>query len=175
MRFLTTEEAKVWCEAHGLQVTANRHLKYDIANQHSFSIGLEDKPSRVIALADYLVPTWKDVSFSGALLWIRERGIWGDYSENTGAMIVRQMRLGRGETGPLDLKPGYLFGAEELIELHAYFLIPLLFGWDAYLIPDGAEYFLSVSHDGVVEAVGRTPQAIEQLRQRVLCWGPQGG
>lgn len=91
-----------WCEAHGLNVTADRYLHYEQENPYCFTVGLEEKPSRVIALADYLVPTWTDESFEGAFLWIRERGVWGDYSENTGAMILQQMRLAKGESETLE-------------------------------------------------------------------------
>jgi len=100
VKFLTTEEAKSWCQARTLKVTADRYLHYEPDNPHCFTLGLEEKPSRVIALADYLVPTWEDVPFQGALLWIRERGVWGDYSEKTGEMIVQQMRLAKGESEP---------------------------------------------------------------------------
>jgi hypothetical protein len=101
MMFLTAEEAKSWCEARGLRVTAGRYLHYEPDTQHCITVGLEDRPSRVIALADHLMPTWEDAPFEGALLWVRERGIWGDFSENTGATIVEQMRRGKDEREPL--------------------------------------------------------------------------
>jgi hypothetical protein len=173
VKFFTTEEAKSWCRAHGLKVTTDRYLQYESENPHCFTVGLEEKPSRVIALADYLVPTWESVPFDGALLWIRERGVWGDYSENTGAMIVEQMRLAQGENEPVEKRPGHLFAPEELVKMHSYFVIPLLFGWDAFLIPEGRDYFVFVSHDGVAEVVGRTAEKAEELRERVREWNPQ--
>lgn len=173
MRFLTVEEVQKWCNAHGLRVSADRFLYYDDESKYCFSIGLEHKSSRVIALADYLVPTWKDESFEGALLWIRQRGIWGEFSENTGAMIVQQMRLGKGETKSLQERPGHLFSSQELFEMHSYLVIPMLFAWDAFLIPEGKDYFLFVSHDGVVGVVSRTQLTSEQLYQRVLDWSPR--
>ena len=94
MEFLRKEKVREWCNARGLRISPDRFLYYDNDNQHCFSIGLEDTPSRVIALADHLVPTWDDVLFEGALLWIRSRDIWGDYSEKVGAMIVQQMCKG---------------------------------------------------------------------------------
>jgi hypothetical protein len=173
VKFLTTEELLVWCESHGLKVSADRYLRYASENLYCFSIRLEDKASRVIALADYLVPTWKDVPFEGALLWIRERGVWGDFSENTGAAIVEQMRVAKGATEPLERRPGHLFGSEEVFEMHSYFVIPLLFGWDAFLIPKGKDYFLFVSHDGVVGVVSGTQETHAALYQRVRNWGPR--
>jgi hypothetical protein len=173
VKFFTTEEAKSWCQARGLKATADRYLHYEPESPHCFTIGLDDKPSRVIALADYLVPTWEDVPFEGALLWIRERGIWGDFSENTGDMIVQQMRLAKGETEPLEKRPGHLFGREELFEMHSYFVMPLLFGWDAFLVPEGKDYFLFVSHDGVVGVVCRTQETYEELFHRARDWNPR--
>jgi hypothetical protein len=173
MTFFTPEEVREWCEGHGLKVTPDKFLYYETENQYCFSVGLEGKSSRIIALADYLVPTWKDVPFGGALLWIRERGIWGDYAESTGAMIVRQLRLAKGETEALEKRPGHLFGMDELFEMHSFFVIPLLFGWDAFLVPEGKDYFLFVSHDGIVGVVCRTQETFEELYQRVSDWHPR--
>jgi len=173
MKFLTTDEVRMWCEVHKLGITPHRFLDYDETNSFCLSIVLEGKPHQVIALADYLVPTWKDVPFHGALLWVRERGIWGDFAENTGAMIFEQMRLARGEKRTLRESPGYLFEATELIEMHSYFVVPLLFGWDAFLIPEGSDYFLFVSHHGVVQMVCRTQPTYDQLRRRLHAWNPK--
>lgn len=171
LKFFTTEETKSWCETHGLKVTDNRFLHYE--NQHCITIVLKEEPSRVIALADYLVPTWEDVPFEGALLWIRQRGVWGDHSEKTGAMIVQLMRLAKGEVESLEVRPGHLFGPEELFEMHSHFVIPMLFGWDAFLVPENPDYFVFVSHDGVVEVVSRTAEKAEELRVRLRSWNPR--
>jgi hypothetical protein len=173
MKFLTAEEAKTWCHARGLRVTTDQYLQYQSDNPHCFSVGLEEKPSRVIALADYLVPTWEERPFDGALLWIRERGVWGDHSEKIATMIVDQMRFANGQRESLEDRPVQLFASEEMIEMHSYFVIPLLFGWDAFLIPEGREYFVFVSHDGVAEVVSRTAETAEELRERLRNWNPQ--
>jgi hypothetical protein len=172
MKFLTAHEVDGWCAAHGLMVSAERNPRYAPETLHRFTISLEDTPSRVIALADYLVPTWADTRFDGALLWIRQRGIWGDFSENMAANIVRRMRLADGETRPMQELPGHLFEAGELGEMHCYFVIPLMFGWDAFLLLEGQDYFIFVSHDAVVEVISRTRDVSEQVRQRVIDWKP---
>ncbi len=173
MNFLTMEECRSWCEARQLEVTADRYLRYELERSLCFTIRLEDKPNGIIGLADYLMPTWDEVPFEGALLWIREKGVWSEFSERTGAMIVEQMRLAKGETAPIGERPGHLFGPGELIEMHAYFLVPLLFGWDAFLVPQGRGYFFFVSHDGFVEVVSRSVEELDHVRQRVIDWNPQ--
>lgn len=134
---------------------------------------LDDKPSGTIALTDYLVPTWEEVPFTGALLWIREWGIWGDHAEKTGAIIIEKMRLAKGESEPLFQRPGHLFEREELFEMHSYFVLPLLWGWDAFLVPKNKDYFVFVSHDEVVEIVCRTPATFELLQKRLANWKPE--
>lgn len=172
MKFLTTEQARAWCQDCGLRVTADHYLSYETGASYCFTLGLGDKPSRLITLADYLIPTWKELSFEGALLWIRARGIWDDFSENTGAMILQQMRLGSGRTEPIEMTPAHLFEPDEIFKMHSYFMIPLLFGWDAFLIPRGRDYFIFVSHDGVAEVVSRSTETLQQVRTRVTKWNP---
>lgn len=172
MRFLTDEEAREWCGTQGLKTSSKRFLYYG-GGSRCFSVGLEERPARVIALADYLVPTWADVPFRGALLWIRETGIWGEFSERTAAAIFRQMRLAAGEARALEERPGHLFSAGEIFEMHSYLVVPTLFGWDAFLVPQGEGYFLFVSHDGVVGVVTRTQEIYQQLYERVADWSPR--
>ena len=173
MKCLTTEEAKLWCEAHGLKGTAYGFLYYGSENSRCFTIELADKPSRIIILPRFLVPPWEGVSFGGAFLWIRERGIWDDFSENTADMIVQQMRLARGERETLEKRPGQLFGPEELFEMYSFFIVPLLYGWDAFLIPEGMDYFLFVSHDEYVTVVCRTQEAYDDMYRGAHSWNPQ--
>ena len=173
MKFFTTDESKSWCQARGLKVTADRYLYYEPESPLCFAVGLEEKPSSLIGLADHLIPTWEDVPFEGALLWIRQRGIWGDHSEKTGAVIIDQIRLAKGERESLEERAGHLFGRDEVYDAHAYFLIPVLFGWDAFLIPESGDYFAFISHDGVAEVVGRTAEKAEELRDRMRDWNPR--
>ena len=174
MKFLTAEEAKIWCDGRALNLTADMRPYYE-GNPQCFTIGLEEKASRVIVLADYLIPTWNDVHFSGALLWIRERGIWGDFSEKVGAIILEHMRRAQGERATVEERPGHLFGPQELLEMHSYFLLPMLFGWDAFLVSEDGDYFIFVSHDGVAEVVARNPETTDLMRQHVKDWNPREG
>jgi hypothetical protein len=173
VKFFTAEEAKSWCEARALKVTAHMYLHYEQESTHCFTIGLEYKPSSIIGLANRLVPTWEEAPFAGALLWIRERGIWGDHSERTGGTMIHQMRLAQGQRATLEVSPAHLFGPDEVYETHSYFLIPVLFGWDAFLIPESGDYFVFVSHDGVAEVVGRTAKRAAELQGQVKDWNPR--
>jgi len=173
MRFLTADEVRVWCEANGLGFSSRGYLHYDSVALHCFSVSIKLASSRVIALADHLVPTWNDVPGRGALFWIRERGVWGEFSEKLGATIIDQLRLANGMTESLEKRPGHLFEPEELFAIHSYFVLSLLFGWDAFLVPTEGDRFFFVSHDGLLVAVFRSEESCAQLKQRILDWSPR--
>lgn len=173
MKLLTQDELEKWLAVNGLTINGDKYLRYREDESHSVTLSLEDKPSRIIALADHLVPTWPDEPFDGALFWIRERGAWDDFSKDVGEVLLRKMRTEHGVSASLEEKPGWLFSSDEIKEMHACLLLPMLFGWDAFLALANKDYFLFVSHDGVVEVVGRTDSALEAVQSRVASWKPK--
>jgi hypothetical protein len=157
-----------------VDITRSRFAFYETTNErHCVSIGLEDKPSSLIGLVDRLIPTWEEIPFAGALLWIRERGIWGDHSEKIGATLIQQMRLSAGTTATLEECPGHLFGPQEIYEAHSSVLLPILFGWDAFLFLPERDYFIFISHDGVAGVVTRNRETYEEVYRRVQDWNPR--
>ena len=97
----------------------------------------------------------------------------GAHSEKTGSIIIDQMRLAQGEREGLEERPGHIFEPNEVFESHAYLLLPMLFGWDAFLIPEAGDYFVFISHDGVAEVVARTAEKAKEPRERVKDWNPK--
>ncbi len=75
----------------------------------------------------------------------------------------------------LEEKPAHLFAPDEIYEAHSYLLLPVIFGWDASLIPDSGDYFVSISHHGVERVVCRNAGTYEQLRNRLKDWSPIEG
>jgi hypothetical protein len=174
MKFLTEEEVKRWCRHRGVEVTSNKYLFYDRADAFCLSVVIENLSSTdVLMLAEYLMPNWIDVPFEGALLWIRERGIWGEFVENTGAQILSQLRFANGDVRPPEESPGSVFAEDEIFGLHSYFILPMLFGWDAFLVPNNADYIVFVSHDGFVGVVCRTAEKHEETYHRLRDWHPR--
>jgi len=173
MKALTNQEATIWCKSHDIKVTSQRFLQYGQLDRRCFEVVLDEKPSRIIALANYLLPTWDEAPFEGALLWFREWGIGDAYAEKTGLRIVEEMRLRLGEERPLAVAPAMLFEPEELALAHSFFVLPLLFGWDAFLVPQGKNYFVFVSHDEVACVVAQTQEVYKEVFHQVSDWKPQ--
>ncbi len=173
METLTDAQARECCRNERINVTMKRFLAYETAERLSFSVPLVEKPSRIIALANYLVPAWDAASFKGALLWMREWEIGDDDSERTKLMIIDQMRRGAGVKTSLRETPAALFDSNELPRMYSHFVLPLLFGWDAFLVPAGQNYFVFVSHDEVAYVVARDRETYNTVFQRVHDWDPE--
>jgi len=169
MRFLTNDEVTAWLGARGLS-RAGRAISFKSAEPVRFRVSIEEVASRVVALADYLVPTWPDEQFHGALFLITQRGVWGDFSESTGDTILRLMRTSYPEAGSLEERPGYLFGPNEIFELHAHLVTAMLFGWDAYVVVETKKYLIFVSHDSWVEVIADTQADLQEARSRLSTW-----
>jgi len=174
MKFLDNLEIQNWCESRALLANADGRLYYDLERFYCLTIGLDiKKPENLVGLASRLVLMAHDYTYNGALLWVTQRDIWPDYSEKTGAKMIELMRLARGETAQLEDRPGHLFGPDDYYEMQSYLLLPLLFGWDAFIVPEGEDYFVFISHDSVVAVVSRTPEVHESRRTYLANWHPR--
>jgi hypothetical protein len=87
--------------------------------------------------------------------------------------MIEQMRAARGEHKPLIERPGQLFDSSEAIALQSFFILPVLFSWDAYLAPESGEYFIFNSHDEFVYVVSATQRTHERLIQDMRTWDPK--
>jgi hypothetical protein len=172
MKGMTSLEAKAWCEKRSISVSENRFLHYGDLKL-GFTIELPEKPYRLPAIAAWLLPDSEEAPFQGALLWVREWGIWAEHTEEAGMKIMEALRQAHGETRTLKAAPAMLFGPEELRDLHAFFIQPLLFGWDAFMVPASGEYFAFNSHDEVICLVTKTEEKRGALMRWLKGWEPE--
>ena len=175
MKTLTIEEIRDWLQQRPVQLTNDDRLYFDVHERGCLAIELPEKPYQLVSLANALIPHDYDESapFQGALLWIRQWGVWNELVERVGLRIMEVMRRSPGGSRPLEEAPGNLFGEQDLIDLQACFLQPLLIGWDAFLVPESGDYFVATSHDETTCVVGRTQQIHENLRVRLQAWNPR--
>jgi hypothetical protein len=77
--------------------------------------------------------------FYGALLWIRLWDIGSPQLEKSGWRLIERMRMGFGEHRPLEAASGHWFRADELVDLAAFTVPCLVYGWDAYVLPANSD------------------------------------
>lgn len=173
MQALTKEEVFTWCRRRSVNVTDDGHLYFDAREHRSIAIDLPEKAYRLVALANALLPYGQSVPFDGALLWIRQWGVWDELVERAGLRVMEVMRQIHGVTPPLQESPGHLFAAQELTDLQVCFVQPLLIGWDAFLVPSSGDYIVATSHDETTCVLSRTPQVHQQLLRELRPWSPR--
>ena len=174
MRTLTREDFSEWCKARGLVSVDREWPYYRGAGHHSFLVKLPDRPSRVLALARWCFPgSDRGPSFDGAMVWLRDWGIWTEVDEEMGMRVMSQMRAGLGESRELSEAPGHIFSEKEFVDARAFWTLPMIFGWDAILFPDKSDYFVFTSHDEVVCFVARERQTYADLLEQLKTWEPE--
>jgi hypothetical protein len=112
-------------------------------------------------------------SFQGAMVWVRQWGIWTEGVEEMGMRIISQMRAGLGEHREIAEAPGHVFSEQEFVDARAFWTLPMILGWDAILFPDKCDYFVFNSHDEVVCFVARERQTYTTLLEQLKPWEPE--
>jgi hypothetical protein len=147
MRFLTNDDARLWCTGH-VALTDG---------------GFPEPPSRATRYARG--PVSSEVAFSrqveaalrpreSCLLWVTTWGVWRS-SENL--HLYYRLRQSYGDQRLLAEAPAHLFLDYEAADLVSFLQVGLLNGWDIHLIPDSSGYARAfVSHDEFVEFAADT-------------------
>jgi|GEM_PF-1308372 hypothetical protein len=182
MQAMTDDEVMAFVRrnqwATGLQIDADgQNFYYDNAESSCIELKFPDTPFKVPYFARVLSLLNIDAEhlFSGAVLWMTLCDIGSPQLEKTGWKLVEKMRLGFGETRELNAAPGHAFRSDEFTELNAFLLPCFVFGWDAYLLPSGGDYFVYISHDEFCVVVTKTTAAYKKLFGELESLNPQPG
>lgn len=174
MKALTRKDFTEWCDKRGLESVDREWPYYRDSDHHSFLVKLPDRPSQVLALARWCFPDSNEGrSFQGAMIWLRDWGIWNEPDEEMGTRIIGQMRGALGENRELAEAPGHIFSEQEFVDARAFWTLPMVLGWDAMLFPDKADYFVFSSHDEVVCFVVRERRRYVELLEQMKTWKPE--
>ena len=151
---------RVQFDGHGLFYTDRESDCIDL----EYPPKLERLPffARLLATLGY-----DEANFAGASLWFTTWGVWNLRDEAVGYRMVEAFNRAAGQPRSFEVAPGHAFRADELAEAIGVLMQPMLFGWDAYYLPQWSfgveEFFLHISHDGFVTVVTRTTAFHEKV------------
>jgi hypothetical protein len=75
--------------------------------------------------------------------------VWNEVHEKSGMFMLKQLRKAHGEFAPLSEKPGQQFDRSERVAFQSFFILPMLFRWDADLASrDRIPVLTPVVHSG---------------------------
>jgi len=172
MKSMTGEQALSWCQARAVAATKDSYL-YFSETRRCITVELPEKPYELVALANSLLPYSEAAPFRGALLWIKQWGVWNELVERAGFRVMQVMRSIHGDSKPMEEAPGYLFDERELVDLQVCLIQPLLIGWDAFLIPKSGDYIVATSHDELTCIMSRTLQIHQSMLDELQPWNPR--
>jgi hypothetical protein len=172
MQFLTQQETHEWLGKTPLIVRRDKNV-LSFPTTFCFKLELPTKIYRVSNLVNYLLPYKQDSLSCRSLLWFTDWGMWNEIHERAGMFMLKEMRAALGEHKPLIERPGQVFDSSEVIALQSFFILPILFSWDAYLAPESGEYFVFNSHHESVYVVSGAQSTHEKLFEDLRIWEPK--
>ena len=174
MKTLNQLEFSQWCDWRGMELDEHRWLRFRVEDKLTFLVKLpKGPPYQAVALARWCFPFTQKEPFPGAVVYFREWGIWTDLDEETGMCAIRRMRAAYGEGRELSEAPAQVFSEAEFPDARAFWTLPIILGWDAFLILENSDYFVFNSHDEVICLVSRTQETHSRLMKEFEEWEPE--
>ena len=170
---MTSDEARKWCsqEAVGLMLTRDDVLRYKSGEQRFFVTAPEEHRD-IVFLARQISSFRGEADFAGGLLWLRRWEIGSPQQVRVGWRILEDIRRAHGESKSLEMAPAQLFRNDELVELHAFLVQAIAFGWVAEYIPAGTGYFAHFKDNRQVCLSAESPETLKEMRTSFQDWKP---
>jgi hypothetical protein len=149
----------------GIQVEGAR-LHYVDPNANCIELEYPSTPLRIAYFSRVasMMGTKDESMFYGAFLWITLSTIGSNQVEKSGWKMVEKMRQGYGENRPLQTANGHHFRSDEIADLAAFLVPCFVYGWDAFVVPNGMnDFFIHISHDEYWGVVARTKERYDAL------------
>ena len=178
MQQLSDVEAEAWCASKGLTVApglASARIQLPIQTPR---VRLVTRGNAVtlagLAYSLLLSPSLPrdEAHFEGALVWLQRWELWSESIDRMGYALIGGLRGERAESAGLDQRPAQLFGPEEFVQASACLLIPLIFQWDAFLIPSNGRMVVFMSHEERLEVMCVRDEERMELVERFRSWAP---
>jgi len=177
MKTLSINQAQTWCAERGLGLDGFGNPYFQRGGMRGLELKIPEKPSAfvplILALLDATVDETDLPSGAEHLMWLRDWSIWGNLSTSVGLELFNHLRFGYGLIDTADETPAILFAESEISSLISFSLVPLVFGWDCYILPASAKHFAFISHDEWI-GVSSVDEATEtKMLSRLSHWGPR--
>ncbi len=102
---------------------------------------------------------------------MRDWGFWSEAFEQSGLRIIENIRAGLESKEPLLETPGHLLSSSEIIDITGLLIQPMLFQWDAYLIPTDAIYLIEISHECRIRIYCASSDTARHFCDELSNWG----
>jgi hypothetical protein len=100
-------------------------------------------------------------------------GVWDERLDEIGLTQLRLERRGLGVLDDVFAVPALEFDSDEIDACLGMALLPMVYGWDAYIIPDTADLLVYISHDEYMHLGARSRHLLHTLLEPCRRFSPQ--
>jgi hypothetical protein len=175
MRSLTIEEIRLsWFppDSTSLKLIENNALSYQTEGESYFVVRTPPEHMRIVALAYSILLQQDHASFKGGLIWLQMWQVGSPQMVRPGWKILEGMRRAQGDLRSLDIAPAQAFRHDELVELHAWLIQVMAYGWFAYFVPSVGDYYVLFTTTGRILFTAKSPETLDTLFSGLKSWGP---
>jgi len=171
MKALTAQEAREWCKTADL-IADDYRMRYSGRKAHKFFLTAPAEHREIVALVRQVLYAGGGISFVGGLLWLRRWDIGSPQFVWPGWFILESIRKASGELQSLEIAPAQAFRDDERVQLHAFLIQTVAYGWVADAILGGGSFFLHFKDNRQICFTAKSADVLNELRAAVERWNP---
>lgn len=175
MQSQSTKEARGWCTQGGesdRRLARQDVLSYGKRKEFTFRIKNPSEHRKIVALAHDILAIQSERGFSGGLIWFHMWYVGCGELVMPGWKIIESMRRAQGDLRSLDIAPAQVFREDELVELHAFLIQMMAFGWSGYYVPSTEDFFLDFRTSERFFCVAKSEERLKALSSSLKLWNP---
>jgi hypothetical protein len=173
MRVMSYDEAKGWCSSVGPKLTRNGlALHYPRSRKHQFFVEAPEEFRGITYLTRCLLAHKGEADFYGGLLWLRRWDIGSPQAIRIGWRIIESFRQGKGAPQSLEVAPAQLFRDDEFVDLQAFLIQAIGYGWVAHYVPSAGGFFVHFKDNRQVCFTAESADMLKELRAAFSRWNP---
>ena len=174
MKSMTVEEARQYCTqpSAGLSVDEHDFLYYDVPEEHGFFINHPLEHRKIVSLTYDLLTASPINCFDGGIIWVYGWHLGTTWMIQPGWRILEDMRRAHGDSRSLDIAPAQYFREDEFVELHAFLVQVMAYGWPACYLPRGSRFFVQLRSSERTFFYARESAMLDELYSKLMRWEP---
>jgi hypothetical protein len=172
MQALTKDQVREYCREF-YEVTEEGILYPNGLSNNASKLEIQtpEEHRRIVSLAHDIL-LFRDISlFGGGFVWLQRWDVGVSELVRPGWMILEDIRRAHGDLRSLEIAPAQLFRHDEFVELHAFLIQIMAYGWDAYFIP-GGEFFFTFRGSGKLYCEAKSSETLDDLSSALAAWEP---
>jgi len=175
MQSQSAKEARWWCAQDGksdLRLARQDVISYGKRKEQTFRVANPSEHRKMVVLAHEILTIQSERGFSGGLIWFRMWEVGSPELVKPGWKIIEGMRRAQGDLRSLDIAPAQLFREDERVELHAFLIQMMAFGWSGYYVPSAEDFFLDFRTSERFFCVAKSEERLKTLYSSLKSWNP---